>query len=68
MGGAMAPLAHGAAAGAQNNTDEKKEQTEPGQVLVSAADLFRSSEAMPVITGGGGLTRASEPGGKEAPV
>lgn len=68
MGGAMAPLAHGAAAGAQNNNDEKKAQTEPGQVLVSAADLFRSSDTMPVITGGGGLTRASEPGGKEAPV
>ena len=68
MGGAMAPLAHGAAAGAQNNNDEKKTQTEPGQVLVSAADLFRSSDAVPVITGGGGLTRASAPGDKEAPV
>lgn len=68
MGGAMAPLAHGAAGGAQNNNDEKKTQTEPGQVLVSAADLFRSSDAMPVITGGGGLTRAFEPGDKEAPV
>jgi len=69
MGGAMAPLAHGAAAaGAQNNNDEKKEQIEPGQVLVSAADLFRSADAMPVITGGGGLTRASEPGDKGAPV
>ena len=68
MGGAMAPMAHGAAAAGAQNNDDKKEQTEPGQVLVSAADLFRSSEAMPVITGGGGLTRASEPGGKEAPV
>ena len=68
MGGAMAPLAHGAAAAGAQNNDDKKEQTQPGQVLVSAADLFRSSEAMPVITGGGGLTRASEPGGKEAPV
>lgn len=69
MGGAMAPLAHGAAAaGAQTNNDEKKEQIEPGQVLVSAADLFRSADAMPVITGGGGLTRASEPGDKGAPV
>jgi len=68
MGGAMAPLAHGAAGGAQNSNDEKKAQTEPGQVLVSTADLFRSSDAMPVITGGGGLTRASAPGDKEAPV
>ncbi|MBU8840622.1 MULTISPECIES: PPE domain-containing protein [Mycolicibacterium] len=68
MGGAMAPLAHGAAAGAQNQTEEKKSQGEPGQVLVAAADLFRSSEAVPVITGGGGLSRAAESGDKGVPV
>lgn len=67
MGGAMAPLAHGAAAAQNNNNDEKKAATEPGQVLVSAAEMFRSPDAMPVITGGGGMSRPSDPGDKEAP-
>ncbi|MCF6389984.1 MULTISPECIES: PPE domain-containing protein [Mycobacteriaceae] len=69
MGGMMAPMAHGAAAaGAQNNNENKTAQTDSSQVLASAADLFRSPDAMPVITGGGGLSQAAGPGGKEAPV
>lgn len=67
-GGMMAPMAHGAAAaaGGAHQQDAEKKHVDGATVMAAAANLYDGTDAMPVITGGGGLVTA-DPGARGVP-